>query len=89
MQWIFIIFVLISVACLVIGLLKSSVNKPVDADHYCSSCGWTTEYVKLCQVEKGRKTVIVPLCFECAMKQEALPEKERNLDLGSRLARAS
>jgi hypothetical protein len=75
MQWPIVLFFLIGLICLAVGLLKSWANQPAGARHFCTSCGWTTEQVQFCQVEKHRATIVVPLCFECAMKQDAIPVK--------------
>lgn len=80
MQWL-IIFFLIGLVCLAIGLLKTVVNKPAGANHLCTGCGWTAERVQLCQVEKHGATIIAPLCFECAIKKEAMPVKALQLGL--------
>lgn len=78
MQWPIVCLFLIALLCLIQGLRKSTIESGPEVSHkkeYCAGCGWTTEETRDCQLEKGAKTVIVPLCFDCTIEQEAIPVK--------------
>jgi hypothetical protein len=75
MQGPIICFIIISLIILILGFRQSLIRKPAGANHYCTSCGWTKEQVQFCQVEKRHSTTVEPLCFECSIKQEAMPVK--------------
>ncbi len=77
MQIFLICFFAISVICLVLGFRKSTFYRSAVPKQHCASCGWTTEKVKLCQLDLQHKAVVVPLCFDCSMKYEALPMRGR------------
>lgn len=66
---------LIGLVCLLVGLCKSFVPVSPAARACCAACGWTTEEVQLCLVELQQTTKALPLCFECAIEQEALSVK--------------
>ena len=66
---------LLSLICIIVGFYKSKAIKPAHAHHRCASCGWTSEPVRSCHVEQSGKIIVLPLCFECAIEQEATPIK--------------
>ncbi len=68
---------LISLICVIVGLYKSNTFKNSHARHRCASCGWTSEPVRSCHVERDGEIVVLPLCFDCAMEHEAIPVKGR------------
>lgn len=81
MQWPIVCFLLIGLICVIQGLRKSTIGKTTVGKRHCSGCGWTAEAVQFCQFDRERGTVIAPLCFECAMKREAIPVKALQIDV--------
>jgi hypothetical protein len=75
MQWI-LCSLLISVICISIGFCLSPRKRLTGPRQYCTECGWTREMVQPCQFEQRGAIVIVPMCFDCCVKQDALPYKE-------------
>lgn len=67
---------LVSVICIAIGFCLSPRKRLTGPRHYCTVCGWTREKVQLCQLEQHGAAVVDPLCFDCCIKQDALPYRE-------------
>jgi hypothetical protein len=73
MSWLLICSFVIGLICLIQGLRKSTVGKATRPQQHCAQCGWTNERVQLCEFEQHNMTKVVPMCFNCAVKHEAIP----------------
>jgi len=69
-------FLLASVICIAIGYCLSPRKRVTGPREYCTECGWTREKVQPCQFEQYGSLVVVPMCFDCSVKHDALPYKE-------------
>jgi hypothetical protein len=73
MQWFLICFFAIGLLCTLLGLYKSFPEEKAVSRHYCTQCGWTDEPVQHCEFERHHIITVAPMCFNCAIKRDAIP----------------
>jgi hypothetical protein len=80
MQWLLICFFVVGLICLIQGLRKSTVGTTTRPQHHCTQCGWTNEQVQLCEFEQYHSTKVAPMCFNCAVENEAIPVRTPRIE---------
>ncbi len=76
MQWLICCSLVISVVVILLGLRKSRRVQISKVKQYCTECGWTKEQVQPCLFEQQYVKLVLPLCFDCCVKNEGVPYRE-------------